>query len=304
MKFSKVLVLIMVIVMLMSLTACDSSDFLSDKKVASLVEEYGTPTMDVVLEFTLDEDSDGVDEVYTITLSYELQLETTPITVVNFINLVEAGYYDQTATTTDDVTATTSHFFGTGFSSTNALLAGKYTITQSSDEDSDDTFSLAESLDYSILGEFVSNEYVIEVDEDEEDEDITDYNNTVELFSLAMYHGATASTFDDAAGQFILTTSSDNTVNYQNYAVFAYLVNMKVEVDGVLESDGGINSAILETIVEELDTTSTEDVVYIDDSDVEQTDSVSLYTEGLSIVSISMTDGNDYSLLPTYVIED
>ncbi len=294
MKFSKVLVVILAVMMLMTLTACDSSDFLSDKQVASLVSEYGTPTMDVVLEYTLD------DSVVTVTLSYELQLETTPITVVNFISLVEDGYYD--AVTEGD--ETTSHLIGTGFSSTNSLLAGKYTVTQSTDEDVDDTYSLASSLSYSILGEFVSNGYVIEVDEDEEDEDITDYNNTVELLCLAMYHGTTTSTFDDANGQFLIATSSVNTYNYQNYAVFAYLTNMKVEVDGELESDGEVNSAILDTIINELDSTSTEDVVYTDDSGVEQTDSVSLYTEGLRIVSISMTDSNDYSSLSTYVIED
>lgn len=302
MKFSKVLVVILAVMMLMTLTACDSSDFLSDKQISNLVSEYGTPTMDVVLEYTLD------DSVVTVTLSYELQLETTPITVVNFINLVESGYYDQTSSTEDDVTTTTSHLIGTGFSSTNALLAGKYTVTESSDEDVDNTYSMATTLDYTILGEFVSNGYVIEVDDDEEDEDITDYNNTVELLSLAMYHGVTSSTFDSANGQFLFTTSSVNTVNYQNYAVFAYLTNMKVEVtdeDGnvTVESDGQINSTVLNTIINELDSTSTEDVVYTDDSDVEQTDSVSLYTEGLRIVSIAMTDSNDYSSLPSYVID-
>ncbi len=293
MKFSKVLVVILAVMMLMTLTACDSSTFLSDKQVASLVKEYGTPTMDVVLEYTID------DSTVTVTLSYDLQLETAPITVVNFINLVEDGYYN--AVTEDGVT--TSHLIGTGFSTTNSLLAGKYTVIDSADEEVDTTYSLADKLDYTILGEFVSNGYVIPVAKDETDEDITDNNNTVELLSLAMYHGTSPSTFDSANGQFTITTSSVNTINYQNYAVFAYLTNMKVEIDSTLESNGAINSAILDTIVNKLNKTSTEDVVYTDDAGVEHTDSVSLYTEGLRIVSISMTDGNNYDSLPSYIIK-
>lgn len=295
MKFFKVIAVVLVVMMLMmTLTACSSSSFLSDSKIAKLVEQYGTPTMDVVIEYTYE------DSVTQITLSYELQLETTPITVVNFINLVEAEYYN--AVTEDDVT--TSHIFGTGFSSTNALLAGKYTQSISTDEDVDDTFSLSETLDYTILGEFVQNGYVLDVADDEEDEDVTDSNNTVELFSLAMYYGSTASTFDDANGQFILTTSSVNTVNYQNFAVFAYLTNMKVVVDDVEVYNGyDVDSTTLEVITEYLTSTTTQDVVYTDEYGVEQETSVSLYSDAIRIVSITMTDDNDYSSLPTYVID-
>lgn len=290
MKLRKVLLIALAVVMLFTMTGCSGGNFMSQRDVDSLVNTYGTPQMQMVVEYTHN------DNTYEMTLSYDLDLADTPITVVNFINLVTSGYYN--AKTEDS--KTTSMIFGNRISgTTNAWVAGRYTVTV--DGEDAKTYRHVPQLDYTIKGEFVQNDYVLDVkEEDKEDDTIKDGNNKFELFSLAMYHAGSGEDFDSASGAFFLTTSSHVTENYKNYAVFAYLTHMQVKLNDVVIYDGDSASAdVVADINDNMSTTTSTDVVTIDDEN--DTEKISLLTNLFRIVSVSMTDSSakDYSKLPT-----
>ena len=300
MKSKKIWIIVLAVVMLVVFAGCNSVSFMSDKERNNLVSKYGTPQAEVVLEYTVDE------EVVTLTLTYDLLLDKAPITVVNFINLVEQGYYN--AKTNDDGSVTSLIFDNRIQSTTNAWIAGRYTYTIDSEDKT--TYRRATELDYTIAGEFVQNGYVLPVEEGETDEEITDGNAKFSMFSLAMYHDNTVSDFNGASSAFFLTTDSRTTENYKNYAVFAQLSKLSVEVkqgDTTVEyvkDATQVPSSVVDDFDTVLDATRSTTVTN-DSADGENTstESVTMLQYVFRIVSIKMVDNNDYSTLPTnYVI--
>lgn len=301
MKIKRILFVAMAIIMLFVFAACNTVAFMSDSARNDLVKKYGTPKAQVVIEYTRDKSSTNgdEDEVVTLTLNYNLLLNKTPITVINFINLVEDGYYNEK--TTD--TGTTSLVFDNRISSnTNSWIVGRYNVTV--DSKGTKTYRAQPALDYTILGEFVQNGYVLPKASDETDEEIKDGNAKFSMFSLAMYHEKSVSAFDQASSAFFLTTDSVSTENYKNFAVFAELTSISVSVNGeALVTDA---TQVPDSIVDDFDNilNETTSQTVVDDADGESsTSKVTMLKNVVRIVSIKMVDNNDYSSLPTnYVI--
>ena len=85
-KVLSVLVLAMCIVMLLSFASCGM--FMSASSVNKVVREFGTPQAQMTLSFTT-----SANNKFKYVITYDLLLEKTPITTINFINLVESGFY-------------------------------------------------------------------------------------------------------------------------------------------------------------------------------------------------------------------
>lgn len=227
-----------IVLLLLSLTACSS--FMSNSQVKKVIKEFGTPQAEMSLTFTT---SKGGKFKYVIT--YDLLLDKTPITTINFINLVESGYYDNA-------------IFDSYNSSNNYFLAGRYTYTKT--DNGSRGYESASGLN--IVGEFKTNNYSAPQDGYEQ----------FSLFSLAMYHEAKAESFDLADGALIFSTASSSSetkkpLNYTNYAVFARMSTISIyackTVDGVETEDlistypaGKVNSQYLDDLVNQTSTTT------------------------------------------------
>ena len=293
------LVAALVLALVFVLGACSQANdgFMTAKDKDALVAKYGVPQAKVILEYTLDGDTK------TVELTYDLLLDKAPITVVNFINLVNQGYYNEKDVTTkdadgnDSVTAKDSFLIdGRVASSTNAYVTGRYIVRENSSTHGK-TYLSADDLDYTIKGEFVSNGYVLDKAATETDEKVTDGNAKFQLFALAMYHENSVAAFDNADAKFFINLSSHTTENYKNYAVFAYLKSMTVKSgDNVIVEDlAGVDSEVLYDFANRF-TTST---VSLENS----TDRPSIVTS-FRLVKIEMLGNADYSNLPTkYVIK-
>lgn len=275
-KLLRLLAIAMCVLLLLSLTACGS--FMSASQVKKAVNEFGTPQAKMTLSFT---SSDGTKWKYVIT--YDLLLEKTPITVINFINLVEDGFYK-------DV------IFDTYNSTNNYFLAGRYAYrTKSDDEEKKQGYVNASGI--TMTGEFKVNNY-------------PEPNGGYEqfsLFSLAMYHDNDADSVNSANGALIFSTSASSaeakkSLNYTNYAVFARVSSIDI-YKGASEipttySNGMINSPTLQNLISRTSTTS------IDMTKTDGTsDSVSVlgtYGSGPNFIfGIEMVDsGKDWSKLP------
>ena len=291
MKIKKLAVIVLAVILVLTFTGCGQATFMSNSDVKSLVNEYGTPQMQMTIEYERNS------QVVKLVLTYDLLLEQAPITVVNFISLAQKGYYD--AQTAEDGTVTSQIFDARISASTNAWIAGRYTVAQ---KGTTKTYAVASPLDYTIKGEFVQNNWTLPVAEGETDEEVTDGNAKIEFFSLAMYHENKVEEFDSASAAFFLTTSSKQIENYKNYAVFAHLVSAKVFVDNVevLTSDGKIPSSVLDDFNSMTGTTSK--TVTIDDEGTTETRS-GILSNVIRIVEVKMLGDKDYSSLPTkYVI--
>lgn len=195
-KFLRVLALVMCAMLLFSLVACNGPKTISASKAKRLIDKYGIPQAQLTLNFT----SNGKKMKYVIT--YDLLMDKTPTTVVNFINLVENKFYDNV-------------IFQTYNSSQNFYRAAGYSYR----EDSEGKSKVVENVSgITIPGEFESNLY------SEPKGGYADFS----MFSLAMYHENTADKFDSANGELIFSTGDSVTLNASNYAVFAKMVSLSV----------------------------------------------------------------------------
>lgn len=203
-RFLQFLALAMCVVLLVSLASCGS--FMSTYKVKKAVKEFGTPQAELTLSFTT---SKGHKLKYVIT--YDLLLEKTPITTINFINLVENGFYQDAIL---DSYNTTNNYY----------LAARYTYRKT--EGAQAARGYVNTSDITMPGEFKTNNYP---------EPKGDYER-FSLFSLAMYHDTDVKNFDSANGSLIFSTASSSSenkkpLNYTNYAVFARAVSISVYED-------------------------------------------------------------------------
>lgn len=203
-RFLQFLALAMCVVLLVSLASCGS--FMSTYKVKKAVKEFGTPQAELTLSFTT---SKGHKLKYVIT--YDLLLEKTPITTINFINLVENGFYQDA-------------IFDSYNSTNNYYLAGRYTYRKA--DGAETAHGYANVSGITMPGEFKTNNYP---------EPNGEYER-FSLFSLAMYHESDTKSFDSANGALIFSTASSSSenkkpLNYTNYAVFARAVSISIYED-------------------------------------------------------------------------
>ena len=202
------LVSVLLILMLVVICACSyvpSTSFLSRTKVNSLVDTYGTPQ--AVVTITYSRSDNGTSKERVVTVTYDLLLSQTPIAVIRFIQLAEAGVYNNTII--DTLASNKKH-----------MVMGRYAAIKN-DDNSYTYFN--RSSDVTFAGEFKSNGY------NEPQDGYAQFST----FSLAMYHDDTKddSSFNAANGTLILALS-DTPFNSNNYAVFAKLSSLSYTLDG------------------------------------------------------------------------
>ena len=293
MKFKKLAIIVLAIIMVLTFTGCGEAKFMSTKEVNQLTTKYGkTPQMQMTVEYQRG------DDFVQLELTYNLLLEKAPITVVNFINLVNDGYYNPV---TADGNVKHMIFDSRISSSTNAWIAGRYTITEEEGKinTGKGTYEVATELDYTIKGESVQNGWVLPA---EEGSDATDGNAKLDMFSLAMYHVNTEDNFDNASAAFFLTVDSDQKENYKNYAVFAHLASVKVIVnDTVLQAGSNkVPASIYDDFASMAGTTSRKVKLDADGN----TETRSMFATTIRIAEVKMLGTADYSTLPRdYVIQ-
>lgn len=308
MKTKRVLMLVLAVIMLFTFAACNgSASFMSKNEIKNLVAQYSAePKMVMTLEYTTSEE-----ETFKLEITYKLLLEKLPITVVNFINLVEEGFYNEKI----DSAGTTSMIFDSRINSTtNAWLCGNYTYTQPADTEKDAYYSVADKKDYTIIGEFYQNDWKYELTDEQiaeyeaEDLDPDKYDNNPDfsMFSLAMYHEKDATKFDTASTVFFMTTSALTTENHKNFAVFAEVESMKVYKKGSSTAIDEASTVISDVAYDfsKLTSTKSRDVHYKNDDGEDQTTSATLLQYLIRVVSIEMSGTADYSKLPkNYIIK-
>lgn len=268
----KVLIVILCAMLLFSFAACNSTGFMSASKVKKVVKELGTSTPQA--EMTLKFKSNGKEMTYVIT--YDLLLDKAPIAVINFINLVNDGFYDNAIL--DSYVSQYNCYIGARYAY-RADGEGKLEGKQNTNEN---TF----------IGEFKSNNYP------EPEGGYAQFS----MFSLAMYHGELATDFDSANGAFILTTSETGTRNANNYAVFAKMNSISIYRDDETEplatyKDGNMSSTYLKQMKDLNGRT------YSIDMHAEDGTSNSVTVLGSSkiptfVFSIKMLGNSDWSILP------
>lgn len=274
-KVLKLLAFMMCAVLLVSLTSC--SGFMSASKVKKAVKEFGTPQAKMTLNFTT-----AKGQKFKYVIVYDLQLEKTPITTINFINLVNDGFYDNA-------------IFESYNSSNNYFLAGRYTYRLDKDSDK---FKCAENTSgITMVGEFKTNNYA---------EPNGGYEQ-FSLFSLAMYHENTAENVDSANGALIFSTASSSSeinkpLNYVNYAVFAKMVSISIYEDDsetpIVYTADQMNSLYLENLTKQTSTISCSTTTASGDSKNVTVLGRSSNTPGF-VFSIEMLGENiDWSKLP------
>lgn len=142
----KALITVIAFLLLFSFCACSAGEFISASKLEKIKEKSGidaNPVATLTLRYTdINEESSG--EVYTVVIEYELLIDKAPITVINFMNLIQQGFYDNTVV----------DYIGERY-----LIAGRYS-------EEDDKFITKES-GYTIKGEFLANGF--KVDESKKD---------------------------------------------------------------------------------------------------------------------------------------
>lgn len=274
----KALIIVIAFLLLFSFCACSAGEFISASKLENIKAKSGidaNPVATVTLRYTdLNDDARG--DVYTVVIRYELLIDKAPITVINFMNLVQDGFYDNTVV----------DYIGSRY-----LIAGRYT-------QEDDKFITKES-GYTIKGEFLANGF--KVDESKKDGD----NAQPMLGSLIMFHNAQTSTknyFDTASSAFFMaftdefSTATAVPMSKDNYAVFAYVLSSTMSVS----ENGGFYPAVGTGTSNPTGLASK----FVDDminyeTDTQETDGSDLRNapeETITIVSITLD--KDYKNLP------
>ncbi len=274
----KALIIGIAFLLLFSFCACSAGEFISASKLENIKAKSGidaNPVATVTLRYTdLNDDARG--DVYTVVIRYELLIDKAPITVINFMNLVQDGFYDNTVV----------DYIGSRY-----LIAGRYT-------QEDDKFITKES-GYTIKGEFLANGF--KVNESKKDGD----NAQPMLGSLIMFHNAQTSTknyFDTASSAFFMaftdefSTATAVPMSKDNYAVFAYVLSSTMSVS----ENGGFYPAVGTGTSNPTGLASK----FVDDminyeTDTQETDGSDLQNapeETITIVSITLD--KDYKNLP------
>lgn len=268
----KVLVVLMAALLLVSLCACTtvpSTRFMSRTQVNSLVKEYGTPQAEVTLNYKT-----GNNDI-EVKIVYNLLLEQTPIAVTRFIQLANEGFYNDTLIDTYNSTY-------------RYMIMGRYAYRQSELQE-DKSLYFQNKSDVTFKGEFKSNKY------SEPSKGYAQFS----IFSLAMYHDDANSdieNFDKASGTLILALANQ-TLNPDNYAVFAEMAYMTYKInDGEFKNQ---NSQVYPDVLSNLKsfTSKTSRNVY-DDASEEHYTSISIMSTRVTL-QVKILGDNDWSKLPT-----
>lgn len=202
----KVALLLAVIMAALTLVGC-SSGFMSDREMLKLTKN---PEVSVTLSYT---DSDNIQKEFT--LVYELHYEKAPITVTNFVNLVQEGFYNGSVISGGSVSSSpreTNSFY--------YISGGSYKLAEG--ENKLDVLS----KDYYIKGEFKANQWMVD--------DETPLKH--ELGNLVMSRTSGVSGFDTASTAWYICMSTW-AKNDGNYAVFGTLKSMSGKIYKTGEND-------------------------------------------------------------------
>lgn len=234
-RILKLLAFIMCAILLVSLMSCE---FMPASQVKKTVEEFGIPQAEMTLTFSTST------HTYRYVIVYDLLLEKTPITTINFINLVNDGFYQDA-------------IFESYNSSNNYFLAGRYTYRKSDDSADSKAKGAENTSGLNIKGEFKTNNY-------------PEPNGGYEqfsIFSLAMYHENTAENVNSANGALIFSTASTSSeinapLNYANYAVFARMNSITIyqgnDEAPIYHREGNIIASDYLSLIKQTSTTSCE----------------------------------------------
>lgn len=235
-KVLRFLALVMCATLLISLVACNGPRFMSSSKVKKLVQEFGLLQAEMTLSFS----SNNKKMKYVIT--YDLLLDKAPITVINFINLVNEGHYNDAIL--DSFNSSGSYYTG-----------GRYAYRA---DDEDKKKVLENNSGIQIPGEFKSNGY------NEPEGGYAEFF----VFALAMNHTLeqgkdNSENFNDANGALIFSvasTESGKALNYTNYAVFAKMSSISIysgdDETPIATYDDKIGSTYLKQFTDLTSTTS------------------------------------------------
>ena len=278
----KALVILVLVILLFSICACSyvpSKRFMSRSQVNSLVNEYGTPQAVVTLSYEMKDG--GVEKNFEIKLTYDLLLSQTPLAVIRFIQLANEGYYNDTLIDTYNSTY-------------NYMIMGRYIYKDSvvSEKENDKTCYVNNALDVTFKGEFASNNYR------EPKDGYAQFNS----FSLAMFHdeykNEKNTNFDSANGALILALDEE-TLNSNNYAVFAHMVSMSYksgDKPAVTMPNGGVHPQALANL-KSFTQRINDRIVYTDTT--EETKVPSFYMmKQIVTVQVEIVGNNDWSKLP------
>lgn len=258
----KVLVALLLITLLFTLCACG---FMGKGQVNSLVDKYGTPQAQLTLNYKTSS-GDNVE----VRVIYNLLLDKAPLAVIRFIQLADAGEYDDTLVDT----LNKDHDY---------LIMGRYKKIDSKYYD-------VRSGGTTFAGEFKQNGYP---------KPKGGYA-TFDMFSLAMYHANDGKQFDSANGTLILSLSGakqDKTLNSANYAVFAEFVEMYVSInEGAERHYSKVNGDVRANLYSFSSRVSRNIYDYYDDTK----GSVSIQVMSTSVtLHVEMLGEQDWSKLPT-----
>ena len=226
-------------ILLFSVTACGSK-FMGEGDILSDVTATGV----INLSYVLNEQQGGatVEKRYQVEIAYELYYDEAPITVTNFVSLVQSGFYnapegfdpfDTTAFPADDEKQT-SALFVNSVSATDGIRLGDAYFEFVTDEPTADvpdpepvdTLLYRSDLDgaYRIPGEFAENGWEVE------DRQITAF--TAGVMYMTQDTGA-ENPADSAYSEFGIVGDLASDTMIDNYAAFGRVTSVTVrEVGG------------------------------------------------------------------------
>ena len=277
----KVLVVLVLVLVLVTTCACSyvpSTRFMSRSQVNSLVKKYGTPQAELTLTYDLRDN--GTTKTFVIKVTYDLLLSQAPLAVIRFIQLANSGAYENTII---DTYNTTYHY----------MIMGRYLYEPSTVEGNEGkkNYYVNNNLGGTFKGEFASNNY----------KKPRDGYAQFSIFSLAMFHDEYVDTdetnFDSANGTLILAMESE-TLNSNNYAVFANFVHMTCTVgDNKLYDGDNVNSNVRTNLASFTTKTSTKKI-YTDKTETETLPTQTIVSQVVTL-SVKILGDYDWSKLPT-----
>lgn len=280
----KTLIIILCVIMLLSFTACNNQGFLSAGRTKALLKDVGGKNPQAQMTLTYKVGSGSAQQTVTLEIVYEVLMDKTPITAVNFINAVQDGFYNNVLVHTNQ-------------SSYNYMIAGGYykkdtTSTNDSGAEVVTTKYYKQAIP-AFVGEIAGNGFAEPKGEQVDGDSYTKFD----VFSLAMYHADGAAHFNSADGRLVIATSSQIRLSHLNYAVFAKMVSIVVKVDGQQVATD-VPSWVLTTL--DSSTATTKRDIY-DQNDVKQSTQVSILSPDITI-DIKMLGDIDWSVLPTITL--
>ena len=261
----KALVAVVMILLLVSLCACSvaSNSFMSRAQVNSLTKRYPNPQAQLTLKYKLG----GND--FEVTFTYNLLLDKAPIAVTRFVQLANEGAYNDTVVDKFDST----YLYA---------VMGRYGQNQ------DSRYYNLRYDDVTFAGEFKQNGYR---------EPKGGYAQ-FQMYSLAMFHdNRSGEKFDSANGTLLLALSAD-TLNSDNYAVFAEFASMKVVTNGETVREYSTPNGLLFDHMKKFTTSSTQ--IYDPTGTTSVSGSILKAASNTDItITVAILGDYDWSKLPT-----